>query len=82
MRSKQESIRIGPSKSTGESYLPNCGRMLLQKQGIGYEKEQRISMSESRVTKLPGREVGMARNYRNLLKRSKEFQAKKAYLAG
>jgi hypothetical protein len=27
--------------------------MLLQKQGIGYEKEQPISMSESHVTKLP-----------------------------
>jgi hypothetical protein len=68
-------------KSTGKSDLPNCGRILLQKRGIGYEKEMGARIGQSYVTKIPRPKDGVARNCRDLLKRTEEFQAEQPHLA-
>ncbi len=71
---------LGLGKSTWESNLPNCGRMLLQKWDVELRKSVKSPWEENDVTKLPKRKDGGTRNCQDSLERAEEFQAKEAHL--
>jgi len=79
MWSNKSPYLLDPVKSTWESYLPKCGRIVLQKRDMGYEKVQRYEKGECYVQNYPGKEKEEARNCRDLLKRAKELQAEETH---